>query len=225
MQKLWLHFNEHQRFLLRNVSIIVIGLFINQLLQTVGSIIIARMVNDPVQFGEVNLLLQIFGMIALFLNVGFNSALVYTFSTNTQEAVQNKFRYALAGSTFFGIVISFIVAALSPLLASVYRLPALQTALVLGSIMFIFNSIVNMGVSSFSGNRNFATQAVFMVIMTTFSTLGTIAGVLWPLFGDHDVLWGISFWMGIGAVLTAMITSWRVHVVHRPRWFGCPFPS
>ncbi|MDQ1908931.1 oligosaccharide flippase family protein [Paenibacillus sp. GD4] len=223
MQKLWLHFNEHQRFLLRNVSIIVIGLFINQLLQTVGSIIIARMVNDPVQFGEVNLLLQIFGMIALFLNVGFNSALVYTFSTNTQEAVQNKFRYALAGSTFFGIVISFIVAALSPLLASVYRLPALQTALVLGSIMFIFNSIVNMGVSSFSGNRNFATQAVFMVIMTTFSTLGTIAGVLWPLFGDHDVLWGISFWMGIGAVLTAMITSWRVHAVHRPRWFG-PLP-
>ncbi|CAG7626259.1 oligosaccharide flippase family protein [Paenibacillus allorhizosphaerae] len=226
MHKLLLHLNEHQRFLLRNVSIIVLGLFINQMLQTVGSIIIARMLNDPVKFGEVNLLLQIFGMIALFLNVGFNSALVYTFSTDAREAVQNKFRLALAGSTSFGIVISVVVAALSPFLAKVYQLPALQTALALGSIMFVFNSVVNMGVSSFSGNRNFVTQAVFMVIMTVFSTLGTIAGVIWPLFGDPLYLWGVSFWMGIGALLTALITSWRVQKVHRPRWIGSiPLPE
>ncbi|CAG7607761.1 hypothetical protein PAESOLCIP111_00992 [Paenibacillus solanacearum] len=215
-----LQLNEHQRFLLRNVSIIVLGLFINQMLQTVGSIVLARMLNDPVKFGEVNLLLQIFGMIALFLNVGFNSALVYTFSTDAREAVQHKFRLALAGSTFFGIVISVLVTALSPFLAKAYQLPALQMALALGSVMYVFNSIINMGVSSFSGSRNFVTQAVFMVVMTVFSTLGTIAGVVWPLFGDPLYLWGVSLWMGIGAVVTALITSWRVQIVHRPQWFG-----
>ncbi|MCZ8511048.1 oligosaccharide flippase family protein [Paenibacillus filicis] len=211
--------SDHQRFLLRNVSIIVLGLFINQLLQTVGSIVLARVLHDPAAFGEVNLLLQIFGMVTLFLNVGFNSTLVYTFSTNAKEAVETKFRLALLGSTFFGIVVSLVLACLAPLLASAYKLPALNGALLMSSVMLVMNSIINMGVSSFSGNRDFGTQAFFMVITTIFSTLGMVLGVLWPV-GGHTLLWNVSFWMGAGSAVTVAFICWKVHKVHRPKWLG-----
>lgn len=214
-----LSLNGNQRFLLRSFSIIALGLFINQLLQTVGSIVLARVLDDPGKFGEVNLLLQIFGMVALFLNVGFNSSLVYTFSTNAGEAIRNKFRLALAGSTFFGVVVSVLLSALAPLLANVYHLPSLTPALIISSVMFVFNSVINIGVSSFSGSREFGTQAFFMVITTTFSTLGTVLGVLWPL-GHNDLLEGVSFWMGVGAFLTAAYICWKVEKVHHPEWLG-----
>jgi O-antigen/teichoic acid export membrane protein len=219
LQKLTQSMSDIQRFLLRSVSIIVLGLFINQMLQTVGSIILARVLDDPEKFGEVNLLLQVFGMVALFLNVGFNSSLVYTFSTDREEALHNKFRFALFGSMFFGIVVCVVLIILSPVLSDAYHIPALKDALIISSIMFIFNSFINLGVSAFAGNRDFSTQAVFMVITTIFSTLGMVLGVLWPI-GNTSLLWSISFWMGIGALFTAVIICWRVQKVHRPQWFG-----
>ncbi|MEK3720084.1 oligosaccharide flippase family protein [Paenibacillus sp. FSL H8-0034] len=211
--------NDNQRFLIRSVSIIVLGLFINQLLQTVGSIVVARVLNDPGKFGEVNLLLQVFGMVNLFLNVGFNSSLVYTFSTNPKDAIENKFRLAMLGSVFFGVVVCILLAVLSPLLAHTYALPSLQGALLISSIMLVFNSIINMGVSAFSGNRNFGTQALFMVITTTLSTAGTVLGVLWPI-GEDGFLWGVSIGMGIGSVLAALFICWKVEKVHHPKWLG-----
>ncbi|TDF92592.1 oligosaccharide flippase family protein [Paenibacillus piri] len=216
-----LSLKQTKRFLLRSVSIIVLGLFVNQLLQTAGSIVLARVLNDPGKFGEVNLLLQVFGMVTLFLNVGFTSSLVYTFSTNAEEAIRMKFRLALAGSVFFAVVLSLLLAALAPFLSNAYKLPELKGALIISSIMLVFNSIINIGVACFSGNREFRTQAFFMVISTAFSTLGTIVGVMWPL-GPRAFLWGVSFWMGIGAVLAALFIGWKVQRVHRPRWFG-PF--
>ncbi|WP_240421255.1 oligosaccharide flippase family protein [Paenibacillus periandrae] len=219
MLNIKMHLNDNQRFLIRSVSIIVLGLFINQLLQTVGSIVVARVLNDPGKFGEVNLLLQVFGMVNLFLNVGFNSSLVYTFSTNPKDAIENKFRLAMLGSIFFGVVVCILLTALSPLLAQTYALPSLQGALLLSSIMLVFNSIINMGVSSFSGNRNFGTQALFMVITTTLSTAGTVLGVLWPV-GEDGFLWGVSIGMSVGSVLAALFICWKVQKVHHPKWLG-----
>lgn len=213
---------DTQRFLLRNVSIIGLGLFINQMLQTVGSIVLARELGDPDRFGEVNLLLQIFGMITLFLNFGFNSSLIYTFSRKPLEAVQTNFRVALTGSVLFSLIIGLLLFALAPLLANYYHLPELRGALLLSSIMFIFNSVLNIGVASFSGNRDFGTQAFFMVITTTLSTLGMVLGVLLPR-GSMNLLESISLWMGIGAFLTAFIICIKVERVHKPQWLG-PLP-
>lgn len=219
MKKYKISLSQHQRFLLRSVSIIVLGLFINQLLQTLGSIVLARVLNDPARFGEVNLLLQILGMAGLFLNVGFNSSLVYTFSTDRTNAIQKRFRHALVGSTFFGIVLSIMLAVLAPALAQAYGLPALQGALQISSIMLIFNTIINIGVASFSGNRDFGTQSFFMVVTTIFSTSGMILGVMLPL-GAYGVLGGVSLWMGVGALVTASFVCWKVDKVHHPRWLG-----
>lgn len=210
---------DTQRFLLRNVSIIVLGLFINQMLQTGGSIVLARVLDDPTKFGQVNLLLQIFGMASLFLNVGFNSSLIYTFSRKPEQAVQTNFRVALFGSSLFGFFFGLIVALLAPFLANFYHLPELKGALILSSIMFMFNSIINIGVASFSGNRDFGVQAFFMVITTTLATSGTVLGVLWPI-GKLNLLENISVWMSVGAILTALFIAWKVERVHKPKWFG-----
>lgn len=210
---------DTQRFLLRNVSIIVLGLFTNQMLSTGGSIILARVLNDPTQFGQVNLLLQIFGMASLFLNVGFNSSLIYTFSRKPVEAVQTNFRVALYSSTAFGIIFGLLLGASAPYLANFYHMPELKGAIILSSIMFIFNSVLNIGVASFSGNRDFGTQAFFMVITTSLSTAGTVVGVIWPM-GNMNLLENISLWMGVGAILTALFVCWKVERVHKPKWFG-----
>ncbi|MDR6555268.1 oligosaccharide flippase family protein [Paenibacillus qinlingensis] len=210
---------ETQRFLLRNVSIIVLGLFINQMLQTVGSIVLARVLDDPTKFGQVNLLLQIFGMASLFLNVGFNSSLIYTFSRKPLQAVQTNFRVAFFGSSLFGIIFGLILALLAPFLANYYQLPELKGALTLSAIMFMFNSMINIGVASFSGNRDFAVQAFFMVITTTLSTSGMVLGVIWPL-GQLNLLENISIWMSVGAILTALFIGWKVERVHNPKWLG-----
>ncbi|HEX7057211.1 MAG TPA: oligosaccharide flippase family protein [Bacilli bacterium] len=212
-----LSLNDSQRFLLRNVSIIELGLFINQMSSTVGSMILARVLHDPGKFGEVNLLLQIFGMVGLFLNAGFNSALVYSFSTEADAAKRDKFRFALFGSLVFGVFVSILLAAGAPLLAQAYHLPELRGALFAGSIMLIFNSIINIGIAAFSGNRDFGVQSMFMVMTTVFSTAGTVLGVYIPVGG---LLWSVSLWMGFGAAATATIVSIKVHRAHRPEWFG-----
>ncbi|MFD0681777.1 MULTISPECIES: oligosaccharide flippase family protein [unclassified Paenibacillus] len=219
MPQLKLALKDNQRFLIRSFSIIVLGLFINQLLQTVGSIILARVLDDPAKFGEVNLLLQVFGMVTLFLNVGFTSSLVYTFSTQAKEAIQSKLRLALLGSVFFAVVLSLLLTILAPVLSNAYKLPELKGALIISSVMLVFNSIINIGVSSFSGSRDFKTQAFFMVVSTIFSTSGTLLGVLWPL-GSNSVLWGVSFWMGVGAILAAAYICWKVEKEHHPVWWG-----
>ncbi|AEI40880.1 oligosaccharide flippase family protein [Paenibacillus mucilaginosus] len=206
-----------QRFLIRSVSIVVLGLFVNQLLQTVGSIGLARLLNDPVAFGEVNLLLQIFGMVTLFLNVGFNSALVYAFSTHKEEALHVKFRHAVAGSVFFAVLTGLVLVLLAPVLAGAYGIPKLQGALVISAATLLFQSVVNIGVASFSGSREFRTQAFFMVVMTVFSTAGMVVGVLLPVGG---YLWGVALWSCIGSACTAAYVSWRAHRVHRPKWRG-----
>ncbi|TVY11010.1 oligosaccharide flippase family protein [Paenibacillus cremeus] len=219
MLKQRVRLTEIQQFLLRNVSIIVFGLFINQMLQTVGSMILARVLDDPAKFGQVNLLLQIFGMTALFLNVGFNGALIYSFSREPVAAIQTKFRVALIGSLVYGILFVILFSAFSPLLAKSYQMPELTMALILGSIMMIFNSMVNVGVAAFSGNRDFGNQAFLMVVTTTFSTTGTILGVILP-FGHLSLLANVSLWMGIGTLLTAFFICWKVERVHKPQWFG-----
>jgi O-antigen/teichoic acid export membrane protein len=214
-----LSLSHNQRFLIRNVSVIEFGLFINQLIQTLGSIALAHILNDPVRFGEVNLLLQIFGMVGLFLNVGFNSALVYAFATDRDDAVQSKIRLALIGSSFFGLVVSGILALLSPWLADLYGLESLQGALVISGIMLVFNSVINIGIACFSGTRSFGTQALFIVLTTILSTLGTVVGVLLPV-GDIPMLWAVSFGMGIGSLLMALYVAWRVQRTYQPQWLG-----
>lgn len=219
MRKIGFALNEHQRFLIRNVSIIELGLFINQLLQTAGGMLLAALLNDPIRYGEANLLLQIFGMVSLFLNVGFNSALVYSFSTERAEVIRSKYRWALLGSAFFGVIVGLLLTLLAPWLVQAYRLPALEGALRAGSLLFLFNSVVNIGLAAFSGSRVFGTQAFFMVLGTLCSTAGTVLGVLRPI-GSLGLLTGISLWMGAGALLTAVCICWRVERVHHPRWLG-----
>ena len=108
---------------------------------------------------------------------------------------------------------------ISSVLARAYDLPSLHGALLISSFILLFNSIINIGVASFAGSRNFSTQALFMVIMTFFSTTGTVLGVLWPV-GSDNLLWGVSFWMAIGAAATAGFICWKVARVHQPRWIG-----
>jgi O-antigen/teichoic acid export membrane protein len=211
--------SDNQRFVIRNVSIIEFGLFINQLVQTAGGIVLAHALNDPVRFGEVNLLLQIFGMVGLFLNVGFNSSLVYSFATNREDAIQSKIRLALMGSSFFGLIISGLLALIAPMLADLYGLESLRGALTISSIMLVCNSVINIGIACFSGTRSFGTQALFIVMTTTMSTIGTVLGVLLPL-GEAPLLWGVSFWMGIGAMVTAGYVCWRMQRTYKPKWLG-----
>ncbi|MBO9607141.1 MAG: oligosaccharide flippase family protein [Paenibacillaceae bacterium] len=218
MSKLVLSPNENAKFLLRNVSVVILGLFANQLLETFGGIALARMLHDPVAFGEVNLLLQIFNMIALFLNVGFNSALLFAISVNPEEAKRNEFRYSLHGSLYSSLAIGLLVVFLAPHLSRIYDVPALHLALILGTVLIAFQSIAAIGIAIFSGARSFVSQVSFMVLLTVCSTGGMLLGIACAVRGG--TLAGVSLGMGIGSIAATGVVIWRVWKVHAPALRG-----
>ncbi len=191
-------------YLVQNTGIVLTGLFINQLLQTLGSGIIARLIPSPAVFGEVNLMQQILGMSGLFLNMGLNSALTYLVSRHGKKAIGVSFHVALAGSAAVGLLMACVVTICAPFLASSYHLQQLMIALFVGSFILIFNSLTNVGIATFSGMRRFLSQTILMVATTLFSTTGTVFGVWFSDRGSSALLFVAAF-TAVASALTSLV--------------------
>lgn len=206
-------------YLLRNTAVILLGLFVNQVLQTVGSGIMARIVATPTLFGEVSVMLQILGMSGLFLNVGLNSSLTYLLSRHGAKAVKAAYSPAFNGSIVAGVAVAILIVATAPMLSSVYHLPQLSLGLMIGAAVLIFNSLTNIGLAAYSGMRQFVMQSILMVTTTLLSTTGMVIGVL--LDRDHaSILWSVSGCMALAALVTCVVVLWRVKRSYHPPHFG-----
>lgn len=206
-------------YLIRNTGVVLIGLFINQVLQTVGSGILARVIATPTLFGEVSVMLQILGMSGLFLNVGLNSSLTYLLSRHGHKAVKVAYSPAWNGSILAGLAVALTIVALAPMLAALYRLPALSLGLMLGSAVLVFNSLTNIGLAAYSGMRQFVAQSILMVVTTLLSTIGMVLGAL--LDRDHSsILWSVSASMAAAGLGTSLLIAWRVKRSYHPPLLG-----
>lgn len=205
-------------YLIRNTAVILIGLAINQTVQTIGSAVMARVIPSPAVFGQVNVMLQVLGMSGLFLNVGLNSSLTYLLSRHGRKAVRAAYSPALMGSLVAGLLMAAVVSCAAGLLANAYQVPQLALGLVIGSSVLVFNSITNIALAAYSGMRKFVMQSVLMVLTTLLSTTGMVAGVLLA-YSSSNYLSLVSTCMAIAALVTSAVVTGLVRRSFRPpRW-------
>lgn len=198
-----------RRLLIRNVATVLFGLFINQSVQTIGRVVIARVIHSPVEFGQASLLLQIFGLSALFLNLGFNTAEVYLLSKHGLKAADIVYNTALMISLLIGCVVSLILLLLAPWFADMYHDPALKLALALGSATLVFTSGTNIVTSALSGLKRFSHQSIALILSSSLTASGLIVGVI--LEPQSDALYGIALgnavFSGIGMMVLILFLA------------------
>lgn len=209
------------------------GLTLNQAIGTAGGAVMARLLPNATVFGQVNLLLQMLGAGSLFLNLGLNSALTYWISRTpvslrqvSRESVSRgnndpqpltAYPLALAGSLAVGGVVALLFLAGAHFLSSAYRVPSLDAGLAAGSMLLVFNSLVNVAVAFFSGKQNFLLQTVFMVTGSFLSTAGIIAGVV-SFHSRLGIFRGVGFGMSLAALLTAILSLTVVQRRYHPEF-------
>ena len=197
-------------YLIHNTAVVFAGLAVNQLLQVVGSVVLARILPTATLFGQVSIMLQVLGMGGLFLNLGLNTALIYVVSRHGRKAIMVSYGLTLTASIAAAVLISAALALLAPWIGNLYHSPAIAGAIALGSLMLIMNSAINVGVALFSGARRFIVQSVLMVLITFFSTVGMIVGaVLAP--GQTSVPLYVSAGMCATDLLTVAIVLTWIH--------------
>ena len=189
-------------YLLANIAVIFVGLFINQTLQTIGGMIMTRLLPSQMLYGQISVMQQVLGISGLFLNVGLNSATTFFVARHGRKALFPIFGPALLASVMGAFVVALAVCLLAPYIAQTYHMPALAPALDVGSITLLFSAAINMCVSVFSGMKMFFVQSLLMVTTTFFSITGTIVGVWWYLF--HP---GSLYLINIGVLMGSLVTG------------------
>ncbi|MCY0887634.1 MAG: oligosaccharide flippase family protein [Alicyclobacillaceae bacterium] len=197
-----------QRYLLHNVAISFVGLFINQSVATIGMGIVARTVPNKTLFGEINLLLQIIGIAGVFLNLGLNSSITYLASRHGRKVMAPLFGMAALASVGIGFALAALLGAFASVLAQGYGHPHLAPAILICTLTLLLYSLVNIGVAAFSGMRRFSAQMTFMVLSNIFSTTAIVIGAVVG-HGQPRTLWWTALCIVIADALTAIIVLWR----------------
>lgn len=199
-----------RRTIIVNTSIILLGLAMNQTIQTLGGAVMARILPNSTLFGEVNLLQQILGMSGLFLNLGLNSALTFQLSRGTGDSGESGFGVAYYASVVVGLVVAGLMMALSGVFANVYGVGALRFGLIAGAGLVVFNSMGNVVTSLFAGKRDFTLQSTFMVVTTALSIGGILFG-LWKGGSGTGLFLHLGIGMSFAALLAAFASGWTAH--------------
>ncbi len=192
---------EHrvERYLIANVAVVFLALLINQLTQTLGAAALTHLVANPTVYGEINVLLQILGLVGIFLSLGFNASLTYVIARG-QEHSEDAFWIASLVGVGFGMLLAATLAVLAGVVAGFYDVPALTVALGTASLILVLNSVINVVMSVLSGHRLFRLQSLAMVLPVLSGTLGMVIAV-WAALPDGPPLRAAAFGQLAGALL------------------------
>ncbi len=191
-------------YLIANIAVIFIGLFINQTLQTIGGVVTTRLLHSQTLYGQVSVMQQVLGMSGLFLNVGLNSATTFFVARHGKKALASIFGPAFLFSILGALLVALVICGLSPTIATIYHIKALAPALDVGSVSLLLSAAINMCVAVFSGMKKFVVQSMMMVTTTLFSISGTILGVWWYLSSPSS-LYLINVGVFCGGIVTLTI--------------------
>jgi O-antigen/teichoic acid export membrane protein len=164
------------RYLLSNVIVVFLGLLTNQVIQTVGAAVLTRIIANPARYGEVNVLLQILGLVGIFLSLGLNSALTYVLATKRANH-EHAYWLALMMGVGFGTLLAALLSIFAGVLAHLYHLPPLAPALFMMSLVLILNSVTNVVMAVLSGHKLFRLQSVALIIPVLSTTTGMVVAV------------------------------------------------
>lgn len=200
------------RYLLTNVFVVFLGLLANQLIGTGGAAVLTRIVKTPAEYGEINVLLQILGLIGIFLSLGLNSALTHVIATGRAEH-RDAYWIALTTGSVFGAVLAGLIALVAGLLAHLYHLPALAPAIMVMALVLVFNSATNVLMAVLAGYKLFRRQSLGLVVPVFFSNAGMVAAVAFAPAGTHVLVYaalGQVFGTALG--LAAVVRLARRHL-------------
>ncbi len=192
---------EHrvERYLITNVTIVFVALLINQITQTVGAAALTHLVPNPTIYGEINVLLQILGLVGIFLSLGFNAALTYVMASG-QAHSEDAFWIASLVGVGFGMLLAAVLSLFAGTVAGFYQVPALAAALWTASLILIVNSAVNVVMSVLSGHKFFRLQSLSMVLPVLSATLGMVIAI-WAALPNGSLLRAAAFGQLAGAVV------------------------
>lgn len=187
------------RYLLTNAFIVFVGLLANQLIGTGGAAVLTRIVASPAEYGEINVLLQILGLVGIFLSLGLNSSLTHVIATGRTDH-RDAYWIALATGSAFGAGLAALLALSAGLLAHLYHLPMLAPAIMVMALVLIVNSATNVLMAVLAGHKLFRRQSVGLVIPVFFSNAGMVTAIALAPAGRHVLVYA-----ALGQVLGALI--------------------
>lgn len=152
-------------------------------------IVIARILS-PSDYGIVAMMTVFISVATIFIQNGFNMALV-----QKRDADETDFSTALIVNLAIGLVLYIIIALLSPLIASFYNQPYIETCLPVLSLLLVFGSVNSIQIAI--ANRKMLFKNLFKCNVIA-SLLSGIAGIGAALLG-----WGV--WALIIQQLTSSI--------------------
>ena len=129
------------------------------------AVILTRLLS-PQDFGLVGMIVVFTGFATVFTDMGFGAALVQKLDLQ-QDHKNAVFWLSLA----IGALITLIMAAAAPLIASFYRVPALQPLTVAISLIFFINAFATVKVALLQKAMDFRTLAAAQLTGTVLSGL------------------------------------------------------
>ena len=200
--------DELRRYVLRNVSLVMPGLFVNQAAITVGGAILARWVADPRTFGELSLALQFLSLAGLLIGVGLPSALVYDLATERRNAA-TAYGIAQRGAFLGALALAVCLWLAAPVLGRLYGAPDLPLAIDLGSIGLLASAPLNVTSGALTGMRRFGLQVGLMILATALTWILRLLPLPF-VHGPAAVAWAVGGGCA-GTVGGALVSLWWVH--------------
>lgn len=156
----------------KSFSIVFIGKVVRMLLTLIVTMILSRLLTGE-EFGLMSIALTIIGVSDVFCRGGLGPALI-----QKQDIDSEHISSALTFSIFLGIIFSFLIYFLSPLIALFYNNIELVSVIKSLSIIFFFSSISNVSYSLLQKKMKFAQIAIIdLVSYILYAIVGIILAI------------------------------------------------
>jgi len=170
----------------------------------VSTIILARLLS-PEDFGLVAIIMSFFALIEVFCTFGFDTVLI-----QKQNATKDDYNTAWSFNFCFGLFACISIAFFSNLIADFFGNPKLLNIILVSSLIFLINGLVNIGVVDFRKNLTFDKEFKFQILPKILSFVCTISLAFW-LRSYWALIFGTLIWKSL-----ILISSYLSHDF-RPR--------
>jgi PST family polysaccharide transporter len=202
------YFEDHKesrdlgRLALRSGTISVALQYGNGLIQIIATIVLARLLT-PEDFGLVAIVTVLTSFAPMLIDFGLGNA-----TAQRRKITRGQVSSLFWLSSGIGLAIAVIVAACSPLIASIYREPQLEAIAFYTAVIFVLLGVSNQHLALLRRTMQFAKIAK----VQTLSTLTGVAVAIFMAIGGYGY-WALAFRSIVGSLCVAigawLVCGWR----------------
>lgn len=190
---------------LKGGSVLAVGTVIERLARLARNIILARII-APEHFGTMAIILAVVALFEALLEVGITQAVIQ----NPKGMTPSFLNVAWWLSTFRGVILYGIAAALSPVVALAYDNPEFVPLLCVAFLAIIFNGATSPKVYALQREFRFGPN---VVVIQGAGLIGTVATILLAIQLESvwALVWGTVLEAFVRLVLSHVICPIRLH--------------